>query len=453
MTEPTILINDVYSHHNRGDSALTEVLVHYIRDVLPNARIYLLSQFWEENRHYFDPLLNATSVPLLWDVPMDANKLRRLVRAAGSFGRLAGAYMWGRPAALSAELTRQRDTLELYRQADILIDKGGGSLYSSERYPFYLSIYQHLLGLWVGTRLCPTVIMAPQSIGPLFRRHDRMFTKAVLSRLDMVMVRDPASRILLSKMGVDHVLVPDAAFLDNFVTEPTERVMSVLSQLPSDRIRVGAVVLDWRRYVRGYKDDFQAVDRYLETLADSLQEVGQSYPLNIFVFPHVVARHRDSDLGASQALVQKIRDRGAKAELIEGDFSASDQVHLYGAMDAFVGSRMHSTIFAMLRGVPTIGLSYQPKMTGTYQILGLEDFVMDVTNVDGGALSERLGEMLADLPTMRDRFRQCVREVRLQVAEAFAENLRPLLAVHADGEWTDTDGRVSNSSRAEPPNS
>ena len=51
----------------------------------------------------------------------------------------------------------------------------------------------------------------------------------------------------------------------------------------------------------------------------------------------------------------------------------------------FVGSRMHSNIFALQQGIPVIAISYQPKTEYIMSSLGLSDYslsIIDLTKED-----------------------------------------------------------------------
>ena len=70
MPDNLVLVNNVYSHQNPGDSAIVEAIGRYVLEVDPGARIYFLSQFWRENDAHYRAL-GIASAPQLWDIPMD----------------------------------------------------------------------------------------------------------------------------------------------------------------------------------------------------------------------------------------------------------------------------------------------------------------------------------------------------------------------------------------------
>jgi colanic acid/amylovoran biosynthesis protein len=83
---------------------------------------------------------------------------------------------------------------------------------------------------------------------------------------------------------------------------------------------------------------------------------------------------------------------GNNATVIElgKDLTTEELMEKYGSMNVFIASRMHSAIFALNAGVPTIALAYQPKTTGTFKLLDLEAYAADITDFTEHWLYERL---------------------------------------------------------------
>lgn len=406
-----VLINNVYSHRNAGDSAIVEAIASYLRGVDPGCDVVLLSQFHEENRDYYRGL-GYDSAPPLWDVPMDHNKPRRLARAAGSLSRL--------PLG---------PTARLYRRARLLVDAGGGSLFSSNRYRLYLGLYQHLLNLGAGPLLFGlATVAAPQSVGPLFRAADRRAVAHTLRRIQGVMVREPISAALLRKLSVPFDEVPDAAFLANYLRPPSAAARRALERRVEGHPNLGVTVLDWRWAARDRQRADARFEAYLGAVARAAAAVALPRQCRIHVFPHVRAGFGDSDADPSARLAAALGELGADAVLHEaGGLDASDLCQLYGAMDAFVGSRMHSCIFALLGGVPTVGLAYQPKTRGVFRWLGLESWVFEVDRIPEGSLRRRLARALDDDGPLRRQVKEACAAARQQVEQGFDRLLRPHL--------------------------
>ena len=426
MPDNLVLVNNVYSHQNAGDSAIVEAIGRYVLEVDPGARVYFLSQFWRENEAYYGAL-GIRSAPPLWDIPMDDNKVRRLGTSVASMGALV-RRLRGSDGGLPGEETFRdaaADTLPLYRAATLIIDAGGGSLFSSNRYRFYLGLYQHLFNLWIGKRLGKPVIAAPQSIGPFHRPHDLAAVKTVLGQLDVVMIREPISARLLRSLGVPFHQVHDAAFLANYLAPPSPAVKEKLARRTTSGPNVGVTVLNWGWATRAPGRGGAVVDAYLRKLAMALQRLGSG---RVHIFPHVTASHGDTDMDASVKLHHLLQLSGVEAVLhsMEG-CSLADRCHLYGQMDLFIGSRMHSCIIAMLQGVPTVGLAYRPKTRGIYDWLGLGLFAMDIRSFSVDQLHHLLSQMAAEPSAHRATFTAAAGQARDEVRQEFDRLIRPWL--------------------------
>lgn len=418
---PLVLINNVYSHRNPGDSAIVQALGRYVQQAAPGSEVVFLSQFWQENAAHYERL-GFGSAPPLWDIPMDGNKARRLARSLGSFAALSRALAAGprQPA--------RPGTLALYRRAALIMDAGGGSLFSSNRYPFYLGLYQHLFNLLAGARLGRPVVAAPQSVGPLHRRHDLRAVQAVLRQLDVVMVREPLSAALLRQLEVPHELVPDAAFLGNFIDAPSPAVDRILERRVAGGLNVGVTVLDWRWAATTRAAPAQ--EAYLRKIVLALARLARrpgAAPLRVHVFPHVTAGHGDSDSVASERLHHLLHLARVEAVLHPLDCSLSDRCQIYGGMDLFIGSRMHSCIFAMLRGVPTVGLAYQPKTIGTFGWLGLDRFALPAGSFSPDQLYLLLHEAARQPRATLAQFEDAVARAQRHLRQGLDRLIRPYL--------------------------
>ena len=426
MADNLVLVNNVYSHQNPGDSAIVEAIGRYLLEVDPGARVYFLSQFWRENEAYYGAL-GIRSAPPLWDIPMDDNKVRRLATSARSMGALLRRLQGSDSDTIAEDVFRDAagDTLPLYREASLIIDAGGGSLFSSNRYRFYLGLYQHLFNLWIGKRLGKPVMAAPQSVGPLHRPHDLAAVRSVLGQLDVLMIREPISARLVQSMGISCHQVPDAAFLGNYMSGPSAAVKERLSRRTEAGPNVGVTVLNWGWTTPAPGRGSLVVDAYLKKLVLALQRLGSG---RVHIFPHVTASHGDSDMDTSVKLHHLLQLSGVEAVLHEmAGCSLADRCHLYGQMDLFIGSRLHSCIIAMLQGVPTVGLAYQPKTRGVYDWLGLGRFALDIRSFSADQLHLLLDQVAADPGRHRAEFAEATRRARDEVRQGFDRLIRPWL--------------------------
>ena len=106
-------------------------------------------------------------------------------------------------------------------------------------------------------------------------------------------------------------------------------------------------------------------------------------------FPQSIGPHdHEDDRIAIETVCEKLESNSYY--FVDGDWLPAELVGMYGVMEFFVGTRMHSVIFAMIDGVPTMAISYQgPKAAGIMQHIGFSDYVIPIES----ATPERLKDM------------------------------------------------------------
>lgn len=400
-----IIINNVYSYRNRGDSAIAEAMIHYFRGRDPSAEIYLSSTFWRENKAYYHEL-GVESVPPLWDIPMSKNKLMRLIKAVVSF------IVVFLKLCFPKKLHPKASMIRIYKESDLLIDVGGGSFFSSNKYFFYLGFYQHLFNLLAGKWLGLPVSVASQSMGPFNKRHDIHAFSRVMRKLDLVMVRESISFDLMKEQNLDCAQVPDCAFLANFIEELSEVGKVSMRRIEPSQFNVGITVLDWSWAIANRTES--TCRNYLAKIADALKELNQSN-MTVHLFSQTDVATERSDRVVAKELSAMLDDYNIENVVHDSENTASDLCQLYSQMDIFLGSRMHSCIFAVTQSVPVVALAYQPKTIGVLnwvcealQVLPIDTFLSEQLTC---AMRETLGERQQITKDMKERAeamkRQC----------------------------------------------
>ena len=65
-------------------------------------------------------------------------------------------------------------------------------------------------------------------------------------------------------------------------------------------------------------------------------------------------------------------------------------------MDYFIGTRMHSNIFAITSNVKTIAIAYEPKTVGIMDMLGLSSYVIQMGKITEKKLTRLFDVMKND---------------------------------------------------------
>lgn len=411
-----VLINNVYSYRNRGDSAIIESMYAFIKKHYPHTEIVLLSQFWETNDPYYKKM-GLLSKKQLWDIPMHDNKLVRLIIALKSLLKTHVGYLFN---------NFNTEQIDLYEDADLIIDAGGGSIFSSNKYFFYLGLYQHLYNLWMGKKFNKPVIVAPQSIGPLTKWLDRKVAFYVLKQLDAVIVREKISSRMLLNNNVTHELIPDVAFLANFIIKPTEHALKYFTKIDDTKINIGITVLNWSWAHQGSRQEEKLITDYLSKISGTLSKLSNNHDVKVWIFPQVSASYGDDDYIVSEMLANMI-DEKIEKEIISPDCNASDFCNIYQEMDLFIGSRMHSCIFAISQGVPTLGLAYQPKTIGTFDLIDLKNYALNIESFDSNVLSQKAIEIIKNLDNEKQKFKKIANKTKQEIENKLHNTLSKYL--------------------------
>nr|CRH06549.1 Protein of unknown function [Candidatus Magnetococcus massalia] len=107
-------------------------------------------------------------------------------------------------------------------------------------------------------------------------------------------------------------------------------------------------------------------------------------------FPQVIyAEGADDDRMVSRRIYGLLDlEVKSRVTLLEDDLDPRQLRKQIGEMDLFIGTRMHSNIFALSEGVKTLAIAYEPKTTGIMSGLHLQRYVCAMEELDLAWLKE-----------------------------------------------------------------
>lgn len=393
-----ILLTNTYSHRNKGDLGIVQGILSSFWTLDDAITFNLVSLHPEgDRRAYTDPRVNVIQAP--FHGPTDDEPL------TGRIVHWLQQGLWRLPRTLgSSDGTggppEVRGFLRAARRSDVALACGGGYLHDS----FGPALYIQLAQLWLADREGLPLYLLPQSIGPASGLHRRALA-STLRRAEHVYVREPVSFDYVERLNLEVALdlAPDAAFA--LESDPTERARSQIEELGAERERlVGFTVRQW--HFPGTEGDPEHLyERYLRSYGRLISE----RPATTFAFlPQVTGPGDDDDRIALQDLVD-VMDWGqlpANVVTLDPQLSPGEIIAVVGEMDAFVGTRMHSNIFALCARVPTFAISYLPKTDGIMAMLDLEDWVLDIGEVTAERLASGYQRLVDERETYRERLEE-----------------------------------------------
>ncbi len=250
------------------------------------------------------------------------------------------------------------EVIKAIRKADIVVS-GGGTLFqditSKKSIWYYLGIVK--LAQLMGKKVC----VAYQGMGPLQTKLYRKMTKNTLNKksVKLVALRDEQAISFAKELGIkEEKIIFSSDMIFMMQPPPKERCLKILKDnvhgLKEGQKLIGLSIREWK--------DKDRTDLFAE-LADKLVE---KYDARIVFFPF----HKPKDAEISKIVMHKMKHED-QAVLMPNRYLPSEILGTMGLMDVNIGVRLHSLVFSAVMNVPTIGISYDPKIDGFLEMINM----------------------------------------------------------------------------------
>lgn len=418
-----ILLINVHSFQNAGDHALTQVALQQLHKNFPDSTITIsitdLASYVGT-----DPAVLSFAG---WVKQTGDNPRRRFLSLTFATLGFIFAYRVFKSQATNIIPKRLRATFQAISCADLVVSPPGGYFYSDGRgRNLALSLSMPMVAVCLGKPL----YLLPQSIGPFSHTWERLLTGWLVKRARLILVREEISIHHLSLCGIQKERVrqfPDMAFAyQGALPQRGKDFLEKLNlSLEKDRPLVGVTLMDWGQQYQGFRDQ----DRYERALIALIhhlhaQSSGKVLLLSQCRGPtdsendHLVALRIFHELAALKDFILMVEDP-IQTSLLKA---------VIGQLDILIGTRMHSNIFALSQGVPVIAIGYLHKTQGIARSVGLEEWVVDINQINGEGLVdkyERLYQLKSQVRThlhrMMPRLTGQIEQVGLLVAIDFKQ--------------------------------
>lgn len=313
--------------------------------------------------------------------------------------------------------SQKRPLLQAYFDADLVVSSAGNFLYSSGRVgiPFLVSIYTMAYAIWANKPL----YTMPQTIGPLRKTWERWLVKWIIGKMRLLFVRDAISQANLERMGAWHHhchLMPDVAFA--LAPASHEQGIPLLQEngvTVSSQPLLGVTLINW-----GAQNHlFTSQHMYETAVSEAIRFFINEYDGHAVLFSQVTGPSAsDDDRIPAQRVKQLLADMETRVTFIGGTPTPETLKSAYGQMDVFIGSRLHSNIFALSETIPTIMIQYQPKTRGVVQMLGLSSWVIEIENVTGASLIKMTQKLWREQHHVRQQLEEIMPSIIKQASSA-----------------------------------
>lgn len=254
------------------------------------------------------------------------------------------------------------------RNSDVLISGGGGLLQdstSAKSFLYYAGI------ILLAKFLRKKVYIFAQSIGPVANPANKYLLRKVLNASDLITVRDKASFEYLESLNLNHKNMIQTAD-PTFILKPEYTVkIAKRNEVPTIGICPREIL---------------AANRLPEEFAAICDKLYKNLKANILLIPFQPLK----DAG----ICSKIKALSKAPIEILSNSNPLEIMGMIAQMDLIIGMRLHSLIFAANTNVPAIGISYDPKVDGFMEGVGLP--VLTIKDLSNAHKASSLAKQMLD---------------------------------------------------------
>ncbi|MDD3013003.1 MAG: polysaccharide pyruvyl transferase CsaB [Candidatus Gastranaerophilales bacterium] len=267
------------------------------------------------------------------------------------------------------------------KSSDLFIS-GGGSLLqditSFKSLLYYLGLI--LLALILGVKSC----IYAQGIGPIKSKFGRFLTSILLKKLVFIAVRDTESQNFLKKLGVKSVLTADPVWR----LECDEIKYDL--DASKEKIKVGIQLRSWH----------SLDDKNLKNLAEAINTSfsSENYQLILISLQDV----QDLDVTKHFEKVMKQVNKSFETSIIS-NLSICEVSDLISQLNFFIAMRFHANLISIKFNIPTLAISYDPKVESLSTDAQIP--YISVDNINLTELREKLQELINNKDTFTDKLK------------------------------------------------
>lgn len=370
-----ITITNAYTWYNKGDAGILLGIVETLKKLYDkDVEIDVLSFTPEEDkiRYCKDSTIKNVYSNVLNPHPYKHTKIGKIIAVFKLFFSMI--YQILTINMSKKTLINKRENYKSLSEADFIVVCGGGFLGGRK-----FDSFMHLFQIYINSKFEKKVIMMGTSIEPITNSFVKKITEKILKNVDYIYAREIITyNYLKSFMPEDKIeLIPDMAFMLEDIKNKLDYVEEWKKNFD---VIYGITVRKWD--FPEENNGNKLFENYKNELAKFIEYKAKKDNV-LFVFvPQVIVEH-SNDAKVAKEIKELLSDEIKNHFVIlEDDIHPKEVKQLIWNFDYFIGTRMHSNIFAISMGVPTIAIAYEKKTNGIMHTAELDDFVLEMNKIN-----------------------------------------------------------------------
>jgi len=431
-----IFITNMSSDLNKGDLAILEGTIYILKQFFPKAKIviqncdYSLKEVLKSEISMFSSKLCnkyfGSFFPRIFSGKKSYYKL--IIGVKNLFISfwiifLSLLFILFRKKFLLLLLPKEhRECFNCLTESDLIIVKGGCYIYSFGRLKDFLFLYRMLYTIILALLFEKKVILLGHSIGPIKGIIQRGMAKTILKRVDRIVLREEFSYYYLKKnFNITETKIsvsPDLAFLKVDFSSKYKKTIERenVPLIKTDDIIIGITVRDWD--FPGKKNPELLFKHYISEISKIVDYLCNNKNTKIFFIPHCL-----DDLEVAERVIKLVKNT-SNVYILRGNYTTNDLRKMLSFMKIVIGTRVHSNILALTAGTPVVGISYlKHKGFGIFQMVGLEEFIIDIAKINFKDLREKVDRLLNN----NEFYRNIINKKMANIKEKIIEDTRQIV--------------------------
>ncbi|HNR65867.1 MAG TPA: polysaccharide pyruvyl transferase CsaB [Atribacterota bacterium] len=259
------------------------------------------------------------------------------------------------------------------KKCAVFISGGGGLLQDVSGKGLSIIYYLSLILL---ARLfkIPNVIYG-QGIGPIRREINRKILRLILSKTNLIIVRDEQSQLLLQQIGIEKESV--LVYADPSFLLKKEQLSSEIEKYYFLGPRYGKSInkMTIGVIIRNCKEIEQDYNQKVLQLAKVADHLITKYQSRLIFIPFQI----DNDLTLLNDVIKQMKN--SSVDCLEREINPAQMLSFFSELSLTIGMRFHAILFSTINNNPFIAIDYDPKVRNYVNSLELPELLLNLNQL------------------------------------------------------------------------
>lgn len=406
-----VVITNAYTWYNKGDAGILLGIVNMLKKTYNDDVEFSVLSFTPEEdakRYCEDKSIKEVKSNILNPHPYKHTKMGKLWAIIKLVFKLI--YIQLCLVFCKNKLINKFESLKLLDESDIIVVCGGGFL-GGKKYDSLMHLYQ----MYINTKFNKPLIMMGTSIEPVKSKVVRYYTEKIIKKYNHVYAREKITYEYLATFMPQekNTLIPDMAFM---LPDDFDSNTQILKLKKKYKKIIGLTVRKWN-FPNIVGSSREAMDNYLNTIANFITKISGEKGYCFVFIPQVIVEYgNDADVAKE---IKNLLSNDIKEHFVifEDDLTPVEIKNMIGNCDYFVGTRMHSNIFATSMCVPTVAIAYEKKTNGIMETVGLQDYIVEINDINLEKLNLKFEEVIFNEDKIRKQLKIKIKNIRKDIEE------------------------------------